>query len=87
LNGAANAALIDTALERLEAIPGVRSAALSSTALLTGDNSQGRFGVEGQPEPVISYVLSIHNDFFQTVDLQCDTCFRTEWSFRVRPGH
>ena len=63
------ATLFENVLERLEAIPGVRSAALSSTALLTGDNSQGRFGIEGQTERVLSYVLSIHNDYFGTLDV------------------
>ena len=63
------AGLFENSLERLAAIPGVRSVALSSTALLTGDNSQGRFGVEGQTERVLSYVLSIHNNYFDTLDI------------------
>jgi len=63
------AELLERILERLDAIPGVRSAALSSTALLTGDNSSGRFGVEGRPDRVISYVLSIDHNYFQTLEI------------------
>lgn len=68
-DAARTAALFDETLEQLAAIPGVRSVALSSTALLTGDNSTSRFGVEGQPDRVISYVLSIHNNYFETIDI------------------
>jgi predicted permease len=66
---ARTAALFQNILQRLEGIPGVRSAALSSTALLMGDNSTSRFAVEGLNDRVTSYVLSIHNRYFDTIDI------------------
>jgi predicted permease len=68
-DAARTAALFDQTLERLSAVPGVRSVALSSTALLTGDNSQARFGVEGLSEPVLSYVLSVGPNYFDTIGI------------------
>jgi predicted permease len=66
---ARTAALFENILQRLKGIPGVRSAALSSTALLTGDNSTERFGVEGFNDRVISYVLSIREGYFDTIGI------------------
>jgi predicted permease len=63
------AALFDNVLETIPKVPGVKSVTLSSTALLTGDNSQGRFGIEGRTERVPSYVLSIHDNYLQTMQI------------------
>jgi putative ABC transport system permease protein len=44
-------AFFETALQRIEAIPGVVSAAVSDSIPLTGINDQGGFAVEGRPDP------------------------------------
>lgn len=63
------AALFDRILEQLAATPGVRSVALSSTALLTGSNSGSPFGVEGRSERVLSNVLSVDHNYFDTLEI------------------
>jgi predicted permease len=44
-------AFFETALQRIEAHPGVVSAAVSDSIPLTGVNDQGGFAVEGRPDP------------------------------------
>jgi predicted permease len=44
-------AFFESALRRIEAVPGVASAAVSDSIPLTGINDQGGFAVEGRPEP------------------------------------
>jgi predicted permease len=44
-------AFFETALQRIEALPGVVSAAVSDSIPLTGVNDQGGFAIEGRPDP------------------------------------
>jgi putative ABC transport system permease protein len=48
---ARQAGFFDAALQRIETLPGVVSAAVSDSVPLTGINDQGGFAVEGMPDP------------------------------------
>ncbi len=50
-DAAQQAAFFENALRRIEAVPGVVSAAVSDSIPLTGINDQGSFTIEGRPAP------------------------------------
>ncbi len=62
-------------LERVRALPGVRSAAAISTLPLSGSNTDADFVIEGRPAPQpgqqpVAWVSSVSHDYFRAIGMR-----------------
>jgi predicted permease len=62
-------ALDDEILEKLAAIPGVRSASFSSIPILSNEVNMASFSIDGSARHARTHALEIHRNYFETMGL------------------